>query len=248
MFGFTSIENLIKQTLASQAPEEIMGEPGAPYLELSHIDDPAVDAGYLRLWRGTGDSLIDRMIHFRLRSDPVDTQLFFLFGRTETAMPHFHAQVVQFGPDACVFNTDYLARLDPVEHPGYFTEVFAPITKPYWQAINDTNNVCALAPANPAIAAYLTPWSIGCGRPTNRAELDRVTPYIEVFLTHYLNLAGNLAYAGPGPSELRDRNCRHLDLFFDDNLDPRAWKGVYSVIGEEAGQRIKDTFKAELRT
>lgn len=248
MFGFDFVNSLIDRTLSSQAPEELGGEAGGPFMALSRADDPSADAGTVRLWRGTADSLIDRMIHFRLRSDPVDTQLFFLFGRRESPMPHFHAQVVQFGPDACVFNADFLPRLDPVDHPDYFTEVFAPITKPYWKAINDKNNICALAPANPAIAAYLSPWSIGCGRPTNRAELDRVAPLIDAFLTHYLDLAGRLAYTGSSAEQLRDRDRRHLDLFFADRLDPRAWKGVYSVIGEDVGRRIKDIFTTQLRT
>lgn len=246
MFGFEFIDNMVEKTMAGQAPEEIAGEDDGPFLALCRADDPSTDAGYLRLWCGTGDSLIDRMIHFRLISEPVDTQLFFLFGRSATPMPHFHAQVVQFGPDACVFNADYLPRLDPVDHPDYFAEVFAPITTPYWKAINDKNNVCALAPANPAIAAYLSPWSIGCGRPTNRAELDRVAPFIEQFLTHYLDLARHLTYARVPPDQLRDRDRRHLDLFFDDQLDPRAWKGVYGVIGEDVGRRIKKIFKTEL--
>jgi len=248
MFGFDFIKSLGEKTLASQAPEELTSESGGPFMSLCRRDDPSTEAGELRLWRGTGDSLIDRMIHFRLISDPVDTQLFFLFGRPNTCMPHFHAQVVQFSPDACVFNADYLPRLDPVDHPDYFTEVFAPITKPYWKAINDRENICALAPANPAIAAYLSPWSIGCGRPTTRTELDRVAPQIEAFLAHYLDLAGRLTYHGPDTDQLRDRDLRHLDLFFADQLDPRAWKGVYGVIGEDVGHRVKDIFKSELRT
>jgi len=248
MFGFQYITRMVNGVLTARALEELETATGGPHLTLSRADDPGVSAGYLRLWRGSGDHLIDRMIHFRLISDPVETQLFFLFGRRSTPMPHFHVQVVQFGPDACVFNADYLPRLDPVEHPGYFTEVFAPITKPYWQAINDKDNVCARAPASPAIAQYLSPWRIGCPRPTDRAELDRVSPMIGAFLSHYLDLSAALAYAGSGAGPLRDRDHRHLDLFFDDRLDPRAWKGVYGVIGEDAGRRVKDIFKTELRS
>jgi len=248
MFGFNFINSLIDKVLNGQALDELYGEAGSPFLTLVRADDSAKDAGSLRLWRGTGDSLIDRMIHFRLISDPVDTQLFFVFGRPATAMPHFHAQVVQFGPDACVFNADYLPRLDPVAHPDYFTEVFEPITTPYWKAVNNKDNVCAMAPANPAIAAYLSPWSIGCGRPTNRAELNRVGPLIGSFLDHYLDLSGHLEYAGAQAEILQNRDHRHLALFFDDRLDPRAWKGVYGVIGEDVGKQIKDIFKSELRT
>jgi len=247
MFGLEYINSLIEQTLMSQAPEELHGETGGPFLALSCADDPATNAGTLRLWRGTGSSLIDRMIHFRLIREPVDTQLFFLFGRAATPMPHFHAQVVQFGPDACIFNADYLPRLDPVDHPDYFTEVFAPITKAYGKAIRSKDSPCALAPANPAIAAYLSPWSIVCGRPANQMDLNRVAPFIDQYLAHYLGLSKRLAYTGPEADQLRNRDRRHLDLFFDDELDPRAWKGVYRVIGEKPGRRVKEIFKTELR-
>ncbi len=247
MFGFEYINSLIEKALTNQALQELPGERGEPFLALPNADEPATKAGTLRLWQGTGSSLIDRMIHFRLIREPVDTQLFFLFGRSATPMPHFHAQVVQFGPDACIFNADYLPRLDPIDHPDYFTTVFAPITKPYGKAIQSKDSPCALATANPAIAAYLSPWSIVCGRPAKHAELNRIAPFIEQYLAHYLDLSNQLTYMGSGPEKLRDRNHRHLDLFFDDGLDPRAWKGVYRVIGEKPGQRVKEIFKSELR-
>jgi len=244
MFGFEYINQLIDTTLSRHSLAELHA---ATSRTLVRTDEPDIEAGFLRLWRGADDSLLDRMIHFRLVREPVDTQLFFLFGRDDTAMPHFHAQVVQFAPDACVFNADFLPRLDPVDHPDYYTEVFAPLTRPYWKAVKDRNNVCALAPANPAIAAFLTPWSIGCGRPTNRAELESVAPWINAFLDHYLALAGGLSYPAPAADTMRERNRRHLDLFFADELDPRAWNGVYGVIGKEVGRQIKTAFKTALR-
>lgn len=245
-FGFDFIEDLIARSQSEVSFTELTDSDGGPHRALVRADDPAQSAGYLRLWATPDDSRIDRMIHFRLRSDPVDTQLFFLFGRSDTAMPHFHAQVVQFGPDACVFNADWLPRLDPIDHPDYYTEVFSPITKAYWKAINDRNNMCALAPANPAIAAYLTPWSIGVGRPTTRAELDTVTPQIHAFLAHDLKLAGEFDYPVADGEALRARDGRHLDAFFSDHLDPRAWKGVYGIVGEATGKELKQILKSSL--
>lgn len=243
MFGFEFIRSLWTRTLQGAALET-----AEAVTHFASVQDAAQTAGTLTIRTGAPPSLIDRMIHFRLQASPVDTQLFFLFGRSGSVMPHFHAQVVQFSPDACVFNADFLPRLDAVDHPGYFREVFGPVTKAYWRAINDTNNICALAPANPAIAAYLSPWSIGCGRPTNHDELRRVTPQIEAFLDHYLHLAGGIDYRGLTAGELTDRDRRHLELFFADELDPRAWKGVYGVIGEAAGLAVKRAFQTELRT
>jgi hypothetical protein len=247
-FGLAFINTLVERTQAAVALSERTGDDGGPHIALTNAADPAVSAGALRLWAATDESLIDRMIHFRLQSEPVDTQLFFLFGRADSVMPHFHAQVVQFSPDACVFNADWLPRLDPVEHPDYFAAVFSPLNMPYWKAINDRNNICALAPANPAIAVYLTPWSIGVGRPTDKAELDRVGPNIVQFLDHGLGLAHDLAYPAPDAAGMRARDKQHLDCFFADQLDPRAWKGVYKVIGEAHGQRVKQIFKTALRT
>jgi hypothetical protein len=146
-----------------------------------------------------------------------------------------------------VFNADWLPRLDPVEYPDYYAQVFTALNKPYWQAINDRANVCSLAPASPAIAAFLAPWNIGAGRPTDRAELERVGPNINAFLEHCLDLAHQLEYAGPSGEALRDRDRKHLDCFFDDQLDPRAWKGVYKVIGQDTGTRVKEIFKTGLR-
>ncbi len=244
-FSFDFIDDLVMRSAAGVDFEERLGDNDGPHLSLRREGEATVDAGFVRLWAATNSPRIDRMIHVRLRSDPVDTQLFFIFGRGETAMPHFHAQVVQFAPDACVFNSDFLPRLDPVDHPDYYAKVFAPLSKPYWRAVNDHDNVCSRAPANPAIAAYLTPWSIGVGQPTNRAELDRVAPQIHAFHEHYLQLATELDYP-VDPDLMRERDRRHLDSFFADKLDPRAWRGVYGLIGEHAGQQLKNLLKTGL--
>jgi hypothetical protein len=244
-FSLDFIEDLVSRSTAAVDFEELPGDNAGPHLSLHRDSDTTTDAGFVRLWTPTDSARIDRMIHVRLLSDPVDTQLFFIFGRSETAMPHFHAQVVQFAPDACVFNADFLPRLDPVDHPDYYAKAFAPLSKPYWRAVNDRNNVCSLAPANPAIAAYVTPWSIGVGAPTDRAELDRVAPQVQAFHEHYLQLADELDYP-VDPNELRDRDQRHLDAFFSDKLDPRAWRGVYGLIGENAGQALKQLLKTGL--
>jgi hypothetical protein len=238
-FGFRHIQDLIDRTLARLDFTEINGSHGGPRLALSSVADPATEAGFLRLWQGPRGSLADRMVHFRIASGPVDTQLFFLFGRADSVLPHLHVQVVQFSPEACVFNADFMPRLDPVDYPEYFRQVFDPLNKPYWKAVNDYQNVCSHAPGNPAIAAYLSPWSIGCSRPATRAELERVTPSIQGFLDHWLDLATTLDFRGPDGAVLRARDARHLACFMDENLDPRAWKGVYRIIGEAAGQEVR---------
>ena len=243
-FGFQFIEDLASRSRDRLSLEEALTDAG-PFRTLGRPDDGA-PAGWIRLWAATDSDLVDRMIHIRLQADPVDTQLFFLFGKGQTAMPHFHAQVVQFAPDACVYNTDFMPRLDPVEHPDYFAQVFEPLSKPYWRAINNHDNKCALAPANPAIAAYLSPWSIGVGQPTDHAELERVTPQIHAFLDHYLELAHSLDYPIADPDAQANRDRAHLESFFSDRLDRRAWNGVYGLIGEAAGKGLKDTLKTPL--
>ncbi len=243
-FGFAFIEGLVEVSMSALDLEECAGANGGPYLDLVAAKDSAQSAGYLRLWSGAAP--IDRMIHVRLQGDPADTHLFFLFGRRESVMPHFHGQVVQFAPDACVYNADLLPRLDPVDHPAYYESVFGPITKPYWQATQKPENACATAPGNPAIAAYLSPWSIGAGRPTNAAELNRVSPHIRAYLDHYIALTKSLDYPVPDAELMRSRDERHLNCFFAEHLDRRAWKGVYSLVGEEQGHRIREILIQEL--
>ena len=245
-FGIEYIEDLVSRSVAALELSECTASDGGPLRTLARADDSAQSAGYLRLWAGPDDSRVDRMIHLRLQADPVDTQLFFLFGRSDTAMPHFHAQVVQFAPDTCVFNADWLPRLDPVDHPDYYRDVFTPLNKAYWKAINDRTHLCALAPANPAIAAYLSPWSIGVGRPAPRSEFEAVTPQLHQFLEHYFTLAKDFDYPVADPKQLRERDARHLDIFFSDRLDPRAWKGVYGILGEAVGKDIKRQLKESL--
>lgn len=238
-FGNAFVADIIARVQGAIAFEERPGIGGGPCLSLRTVAEPVQDAGHVRLWSGPAVGLADRIIHFRLLGGPVDTQLLFLFGRPDSVLPHLHIQVVQFSPDACVFNADFLPRLDPVDYPDYFRAVFEPLNTPYWKAVNDYQNVCSHAPGNPAIASFLSAWSIGCSRPSTRAELDRVTPSIHAFVDHWLKMAPGFDFPGPDAATLRRRDARHLACFMDERLDPRAWKGVYRAIGEETGHRIR---------
>jgi hypothetical protein len=245
-FGLEFAEALIERIRAGVRAEERLGANGGPLMALRNIGD-GTDAGFLKLWAFPGHARLDRLIHVRLSSPPVDTHLLFLFGRADTTMPHFHGQVVQFGPDACVYNADIMPRLDAVDHPAWFRLVYDPITRDYWKACTNPKNVCAMAPANPAIAVYLSPWSIAAGRPATREELDRVTPSINAYVDHCLRLASELAYDGPSAADLRARDRRHLELFQSDELDPRAWKGVYRILGEDVGRKLKHVLKTPIQ-
>jgi hypothetical protein len=244
-FGQQFADALVTRVHAAIPMQEQHGPGGGHYMALRNAAD-GTDAGFVRLWSAAEQRYLDRLLHVRLQSPPVDTHLLFLFGRADTVMPHFHGQVVQFAPDACVYNADIIPRLDPVYHPGYFREVFDPVTRDYWKAASNPKNVCALAPANPAIAVYLSPWSIAAGRPTNREELERVTPGIFAYVDHCLRLSREISYQGPSAAELRDRDRRHMELFQSDELDPRAWKGVYRILGETVGRRLKEVLRTPL--
>jgi hypothetical protein len=245
-FGPQFIAALIDRIQAQLRTEEQLAADGGPFMRLANVSDGA-DAGFVRLWAAPGSERLDRLIHVRLQSPPVDTHLLFLLGRADTVMPHFHGQVVQFGPDACVYNADIMPRLDAVDHPGYYREVFDPVNRDYWKAATNPKNVCAMAPANPAIAVYLSPWSIAAGRPTTREELDRVTPSIFAYLDQCLRLSREIRYQGPSGAQLRDRDHRHMEIFQSDELDPRAWKGVYRILGEPVGRRLKEVLRTPLQ-
>jgi hypothetical protein len=247
-FSLPFVNELVARSLAALPVfSERTAEAGGPFLQLRGMDAPHADAGFLRLWNTVPGSLVDRMVHFRLCAGPVDTQLFFLFGRADSVMPHFHAQVVQFSPEACVFNADFLPRLDAVEYPQYFRQVFDPLNMPYWKAINDYQNMCSHAPGNPAIATYLSHWSIGTSRPATAAELAKVTPSIHDYLAHWLELARTLGFSGPDAASMRQRDAKHLECFLDESLDPRAWKGVYTVVGRTVGQQIRQIIATPLQ-
>ena len=245
-FSLAFISRYIDSFVQSRLLTEIERPGGGPYMPLTTAEN-GTSAGYVRLWRGTGVSTLDRMIHMRLIAGPVETQLLFVFGRADTSMPHLHAQVVQFPPDGCVYNMDYLPRVDPIDHPDWFTRVFDALRRPYRRATADAANSCAQAPANPALAIYMSPWGIASGR-ANREELERLTSELDAYVDHYLTLANASGWevADPLAQALRDR--RHLELFFADELDPRAWNGVYRVVGEADGRSIKTVFQTPLRS
>lgn len=237
-FGLDFCQMLLARIQSAAAFGELCGQGSGPFLPLVNVTDGS-HAGCLRIWAATDSSQLDRLMHLRLLSPPVDTNLLFLFGRPASAAPHFHAQVVQFAADACVYNADLIPRLDPVEHPAYFREVYGPITRAFWKATTNRDHACSTVTANPAVATYLSAWSIAASRPTTQNELQQVTPSIVAYLDHCLSLARHLEYAAFDPEITAERDQHHLALLHSDDLDPRAWKGVYRVVGEHVGKRIK---------
>jgi hypothetical protein len=237
-FSLLFIEKLINQSLKVCDWSEQHAGDGEPYMPLHLAEDPKTTAGYVRFWVAPADAHLDRMIHLRLIAGPVETQLLFIFGRADSSMPHFHAQAVQFPPAGFVYNVDFIPRVDPVEHPEWFETVFGALRRPYRKATTDNQNSCAQAPANPALAVYMSPWGIASSQ-TDQAELERVSPCIDAYLEHYLELARQDDWAVADSEAMRERDARHLELFFADELDPRAWNGVYRIVGEETGLAIK---------
>lgn len=240
------IDDQVGSFLAALPLTEITGDdnPLTGPCKLSLTGPENSNAGYVRLWSAqSGD--VDRMAHVRLLAGPVTTDLLFVFGKDDSPLPHYHAQLVQFPPDGCVYNVDFMPRLDAIEHPVYLTEVFSGLTKPYLKATTNTENSCAKALMNPAIAAYLSPWGIVSQR-ADKEELERLRPLLEMYLNHYLVLCDSLRYSAADADELKSRNTAHLERFFDDDLDPRAWRGVYKIVGEDTGLAIKAILKTSI--
>jgi hypothetical protein len=235
--SFAFIEGLLEQSQTACTWQEQQAD-GGPYMSLQQAEDPSVSAGYVRYWIAPPASPLDRMIQLRLMAGPVETQLLFIMGRAETSMPHFHAQAVQFPPAGIVYNVDLIPRVDPVDDPDWFTNVFGPLRRPYRKATSDAQNSCAQAPANPALAVYMSPWGIASSQ-TDQAELERVQPCIVEYLEQYVALAQQDNWSVSDPAAQQKRDARHLELFFSDELDPRAWNGVYRIVGEKDGRAIK---------
>jgi hypothetical protein len=244
-YSLTFIEGVIREFAAKASLVETEGPDGGPYLPLTQSESPSDTAGYARLWCAEGASPLDRMVHMRLIAGPVETQLLFVFGRADTCMPHLHLQVVEFPPDGCVYNVDLMPRLDAVDFPEWYTRVYSGLRRSYRQATGDRSNSCAQAPANPALAVYMSPWGIASGR-ANRAELDRVAPQLLDYVSHYLKLAEE-DWPPPEGVDTAERDQRYLELFFADELDPRAWHGVYKVVGEARGRVIKSLLRTPQR-
>lgn len=245
-YSLAFIDSVIDAVLTGDHFDEAEGPDGGPYLPLTNTDAPDTSAGFVRLWRGRDSSVLDRMVHMRLIAGPVETQLLFVMGLAQSSMPHLHVQVVQFPPDGCVYNADLMPRLDPVDHPEWFTRVYSGLRRPYRQATSDRSNSCAQAPANPALAVYMSPWGIASGR-SDKEELDRVEPQLREYVSHYMALAKQTDWAVASEQETRERDKRHLQLFFADELDPRAWHGVYKVVGEARGRMVKRLLRTPLR-
>ena len=238
-FSLVFIDDLIDRSLAAFDWMEQTGPADAPHIALTNAEDANQSAGYVRFWHGPADSALDRMIHMRLLAGPVETQLLFIFGRADSTMPHFHAQAVQFPPAGCVYNADLIPRVDPIDDPAWFQTVFGALRRPYKKAVSDKQNACAQAPANPALAVYMSPWGIASSQ-TDQTELERVQPCIVAYLEHYLELAARAEWHSAAPERMRQRDARHLELFFSDELDPRAWNGVYRIVGESTGRAVKE--------
>ena len=65
-------------------------------------------------------------------------------------------------------------------------------------------------------------------------------PAIDSYLQHYLALAAEQSWDSDTPADIAARDARHMELFFSDELDPRAWNGVYRIVGEDIGRQIKN--------
>ena len=210
---------------------------GGAYLPLTSVGNDGADAGELRLWRAeTGP--VERMTYVRLLGGPVTTHLFFLNGRADQLMPHFHAQIISFPNEKCVFNTDLIGRLDPVNNPEHYQRVFHPLDKVYREATGNHQYTCASAPGNPALSVYLSPWGIGSGF-ADVAEFQQIRPALLKYLEHYLSLAGESGWEPTPDTDVVSRDFRHQELLLSDELDPRAWQGVYRIVGIESGHAIK---------
>jgi len=243
-FSLSLTEGYIDQLLAAADWQE-SGSREAPHLPLMAAENAGHSAGYTRVWQALRHPSLDRMVHTRLIAGPVETQLLFVFGKPESTLPHLHLQFVQYPPTGFVYNVDFLPRVDPALEPEWFEQVFGPLRRPFRKATSDKQNSCAQAPQNPALAALMSPWGIASGQ-ADQAEVQRVKPCIDAYLDHYCELINTDDWVPADKRQTAERDARHLQLFFADEMDPRAWNGVYRIVGEDAGRQIKSLFSTAL--
>ncbi|MEC9374809.1 MAG: hypothetical protein VYA80_00400 [Pseudomonadota bacterium] len=218
--------------------EEFGKHNNDPYLKINFEEKPDLSAGWLRLWKSIDGSPLDRMVYLHLSAGPALTQLLFIFGKPESTFPHMHLQLVNLPGEGLVYNIDILPRIDPIEDFEWFNRVYRQLRRPYRKATQEEQNSCAQAPANPALAVLMSPWGIASQR-TDNDELLRVEPQLNEYMKHYLNLTSQSDWSSKDPSAQKQRDRKHLNLFLSDELDPRAWNGVYRVVGKKMGMQIK---------
>ena len=206
---------------------------------------PDQQAGEIALWAGSCGASLDRLVRIRLSAGPVETQMLWLFGVEDSAVPHYHAQLVSMPGGRFVHNVDLLPRVDLALHPDYTAEVFAPLTQPRAELVGNAEFACSRGGVPPSMAVFLSPWGV-LGAGASLAEVEQARALFQRYLEHVLDLAQGMKSA-PGAQELQARHAALVAAHTNEDLDKRAWGGTRRMVGDDGVQAIQRALRESRR-
>ncbi len=218
-----------------------------PYLTLYSPNDPALEAGFVEVFVGDGSHAVDRVLHIWLggKGARVDTNLFWLFAKSDSALPHYHAQAVQMPGDLFVYNFDLMPRVDLAVNEPYWKQVFAPLDEAHSKFVRDPAKAATRLPMPPSTGIYMSPWGIAAMR-APQSELEAAIPLWTQYLDRCLDLAHVKLDTDADAASLVRRDRALVAAHTNEDIDPRGWAGVTRAVGAAATQRIKELMRGPL--
>lgn len=246
-FALDSIRALTARAESKVALRRLHGPDGGPYLTLHSPQDPTQKAGWVDVLAGDDSHAVDRVIHIWLGGpgSRVDTNLFWLFGKSDSALPHYHAQAVHMPGDLFVYNFDLMPRVDLAVNERYWKQVFGPLEETHSKLMRDPTRAATRLPIPPTTAIHMSPWGIAAMR-APASELEAILPVWTMYLDRCLDLAQQTLDTDADAATLLRRDRALVAAHTSDEIDPRGWAGVTRAVGPEATERIKTLMRGPL--
>lgn len=246
-FAYETIRALFDRAQRKLNLKRVTGANGGPYLSLTSPNDPTQTSGFVEVLAGDSSHAVDRVLHIWLGGPGarVDTNLFWLFGKTDSALPHYHAQAVHMPGDMFVYNFDLMPRVDLAVNEAYWKQVFGPIDALHTKLTRDPARAQTRLPMPPTTGVYMSPWSVVAMR-APQTELEGVAPVMTAYLDRCLDLATTMLETDADAATLRRRDRALVAAHTSEEIDPRGWGGVERAAGKDAAERIKQLMRGPL--
>lgn len=246
-FALEATRALSHHAQSKAALRRIAGTDDGPYLTLRSPNDPTQVTGWVEVLAGDGAHAIDRVLHIWLggKGARVDTNLFWLFAKTESALPHYHAQAVHMPGDVYVYNFDLMPRVDLAVNEPYWKQVFGPLEEAHSKFVRNPERASTRFPIPPTTGIHMSPWGIA-GFRAPQSELEAAVPLWTMYLDRCLDLATTMLETDADAATLKRRDRALVRAHTSEEIDPRGWGGVTRAAGVEATERIKALMRGPL--
>jgi len=246
-FAFEVTRALIQHANSKIALRRVAGPDDGPYLKLRSPNDASQVTGFVEVLAGDGSHAVDRVLHiwFGGKAARVDTNLFWLFSKTESALPHYHAQAVHMPGDLYVYNFDLMPRVDLAVNEPYWKRVFGPLEDAHARFVRNPERAATRFPIPPSTGIHMSPWGIA-GFHAPRAELEAAIPLWTMYLDRCLDLSTTRLEVDADVATLKRRDRALVAAHTSEEIDPRGWGGVARACGVEATERIKALMRGPL--